>query len=139
MHAPQTAGPPAGYQWHQPAGWWLKNSHYVLYMIRELTAVFAVLWVLAFLQTLPLLKADPTGRAWRQVIESPGWLIFSVICLVFVLYHAWTAFTATSTLMYFRFGKTPIPGAVLNGMMFLQFFGATIVIGLILVYVTLLS
>src|SRR5205823_3789767 len=49
MHGQQTAGRTVGYPWRQPGDWWLKNSHYIMYMIRELTAVFAALWVVVFL------------------------------------------------------------------------------------------
>ena len=72
----------------------LKNSRYFMYMIRELTAVFAALWVVLFLAQIASNGRDP--RAWTVALSSPGWLVFSVIAFIFVMYHAWTAFTASA-------------------------------------------
>jgi len=130
MHGQQSAGRSVGYPWRQPSGWWLKNSHYIMYMIRELTAVFAALWVVVFLAQIAM-----NGRnvaKWSASLASPGWLVFSVIAFIFVMYHAWTAFTATSTLMYMRMGKEPVPAGTINGSMFVAWLVATIVIGVIL-------
>src|SRR4051812_1269466 len=121
---------PAGYPWHHPSGWWLKNNHYVLYMIRELTAVFAALWVVLFLGQI--MANHRNADKWLTSFQNPGWLIFSVIAFVFVMYHSWTSFTATSTLLYLRMGKQAVPGSTLNGLMFVGWAVASIVIGVIL-------
>jgi fumarate reductase subunit C len=127
------AARPTGYPWRMPAGWWLKNPRYLLYMLRELSAVFAALWVLLFLFQLPKIAEGPAGRAqWLQEISSPGWIIFSFVALLFVLYHAWTAFTATGTLVYLRMGKNPTPPNAINGTMLVAWAVATIVIGAII-------
>ena len=130
MHGQHTAGGSVGYPWHMPAGWWLKNNHYIMYMIRELTAVFAALWVVLFLAQIA-----SNGRnvaKWSATLQSPAGLVFSVIAFIFVMYHAWTAFTATSTLMYVRTGKTAVPPGTINGSMFVAWLVASIVIGVIL-------
>ena len=127
------AARPTGYPWRMPAGWWFKNPRYTLYMLRELSAVFAALWVVLFLLQLPKLAEGPTGRAqWLQEVTSPGWIIFSLIALLFVLYHAWTAFTSTGTLVYLRLGKKATPAGAINGGMLLAWAVATIVLGAIL-------
>jgi fumarate reductase subunit C len=133
MHGQQTAGRPVGYPWHQPSGWWLKNNRYIMYMIRELTAVFAALWVVIFLAQIAMNGRDVAKwQASLSAATSPGWLVFSVIAFIFVMYHAWTAFTATSTLMYIRVGKAPIPPGTVNGSMFIAWLVATIIIAVIL-------
>jgi fumarate reductase subunit C len=130
MHGQQTVRRPAGYPWRQPAGWWMKNTHYKMYMIRELTAVFAALWVVLFL--VQIATNGHNAAAWAASMRNPAWLVFSVIAFIFVLYHAWTAFTATSTLMYIRMGKQPIPPGTLNGSMFIGWIVASIVIAIFL-------
>ncbi|HZT09085.1 MAG TPA: hypothetical protein VFC51_18845 [Chloroflexota bacterium] len=130
MHGESSVRRPAGYPWHMPAGWWLKNGDYIRYMIREVTAVFAALWVVAFLVQLAGNGRNPA--AWAATFRSPGWLVFSIIALAFVLYHAWTAFTATGTLVHLRMGKQVVPSGQLNGVMFVGWAVATIVIGAIL-------
>ena len=132
MHG-QSAVRPNAYPWRQPAGWWLKNPRYTLYMLRELSAVFAALWVVLFLAQLPKLAEGPTGRAeWLQQVTSPGWIIFSLIALLFVLYHAWTAFTATGTLVYLRMGKSATPAGAINGTMLVAWAIATLVLAIIM-------
>jgi fumarate reductase subunit C len=130
MHGQETTGAPVGYPWRQPAGWWLKNNHYIMYMIRELTAVFAALWVVLFLAQIA--ANGKNAQAWAASMSSPSWLVFSVVAFIFVMYHAWTAFTATSTLMYMRMGKAPVPAGTINGSMFIAWLVASIVIGVIL-------
>ncbi len=131
MHTP---GPAPTYHPHLPANWWTKNQHYFLYMVRELTAVFAALWVVLFLLQLPQAAGGPGPHAlWLQSVASPAWILFSFISLCFVLYHAYTAFTATGTLLYIRMGPKPVPGSSLNALMFVGWAVATIVIAFILV------
>jgi fumarate reductase subunit C len=127
MHGGSTTYP-AGYPWRMRGDWWLKNPRYLLYMIRELSAVFAALWVVLFMFQLPQIAHQP--RQWAdEISRSPGWIIFSLIALLFVLYHAWTAFTATGTLLYLRMGKTPTPAGAINGTMLVAWAVASIVIG----------
>jgi fumarate reductase subunit C len=130
MHG-ATASRPAGYPWRMSAGWWLKNPRYFLYMIRELTAVFAALWVVLFMLQLPQIAAAP--REWaNDVSSSPGWILFSFVSLLFVVYHAWTFFTATGTAVYVRIGKTATPAGAINGATLVGWAVATVVIGFIL-------
>jgi fumarate reductase subunit C len=70
---------------------------------------------------------------WRESIKSPGWIAFSVVSLLFVLYHAWTAFTSFGTLLYFRVGKTATPSSALNGTMMIAWAVVSLVIAFILV------
>ena len=117
----------------QPGNWWLRNTHYVLYMFRELSAVFAAVWVLLFLMQLPVMAGGPAQyRAWLEMIRDPAWITFSAISLLFVLYHAWTAFTSTSAIMHFRMGTFILSGPIVNLGMFMTWAGATLVIGIFL-------
>lgn len=131
MHA---EGSPTLYHPRLPWNWWTKNQHYLLYMVRELTAVFAALWVVLFLVQIPQMAGGAEAHAqWLSMIRGPGWIIFSLVSMSFVLYHAYTAFTATDTLLYIRVGPKPVPGSSLNSLMFIGWTIATIVIAFILV------
>jgi fumarate reductase subunit C len=130
----EAAARPTVYPWRQPAGWWLKNRRYFLYMLRELSAVFVALWVVWFLLQLPQIANPATRAQWLQSIQSPGWVAFSFVALLFVLYHAWTAFTATGTLVYMRVGKAPTPPGAINGTMLVAWLVASIVLGAIMLW-----
>ncbi len=131
MHSARSVSRVRAYDWHMPSDWWLKKRNYLLYMIRELTAVFAALWVVIFLVQLPLLKSNPA--AWSQFMASPGWMLFSLISLLFVLYHAWTWFNLMGTVLYFRPGKQAIPGKTIVAAMLFVWAAVSIVIALILI------
>ena len=107
MHTTRPVSKVPAYDWHMPSGWWLKKKNYLLYMLRELTAVFAALWVVLFLAMLPQLKTNPA------VMRSPIWIAFSLIALLFVLYHAFTWFNLMGAVLYFRPGTAPIPGGLI--------------------------
>lgn len=135
MHGDSRATLPA-YPWRMPAVWWWKKGHYFMYMMRELSAVFAALWVVLFLAQLPFMAAGPQNlaafRAWQDVAHSPGWVLFSLVTLVFVLYHVWTWFNLMGTVIYLRAGKLVLTGKPVAGAMFLAWAGITLVIGAIL-------
>jgi fumarate reductase subunit C len=124
------------YSWRMPAGWWLGHGRYFMYMMRELSAVFAALWLVFFLAQIPQIGAGAANLAayvaWLDFIRSPGWVIFSVVTLVFVLYHAFTWFNLMGTVLYVRLGKTPIPGSAIVGLMFVAWAGISLIIALII-------
>ncbi len=131
MHSAHPVSRVPSYPWHMPSGWWLKKRNYLLYMIRELTAVFAALWVVIFLAQLPLLKSSPDS--WSQFMRSPGWMLFSLISLLFILYHAFTWFNLMGTVLYLRPGKQAIPGRTIVAVMLFVWAAVSIVIALVLI------
>lgn len=117
-----------------PATWWIRSRHYFLYMLREMSAVFAALWVLLLLAQVPQMAGGAEAhRMWLGGVRSVGWVAFSLVSLLFVLYHAWTLFTSTGTVVRVRLGKQPVPGRSLNAAMFLGWAVTTLVIAFVLV------
>ena len=128
-----TSGPrPATYGWHMPANWWLQNKRYFAYMVRELTAVFAALWVILLLVQLPAMAAGPQNpyahNGWVEFVHSPEWVLFSIVAFFLVGYHAWTWFNLMGTVLYLRMGKTAIPSRLIVLSMFLAWIGASIIV-----------
>jgi len=121
-----------GFRPHMPSGWWTKNGHYFMYMVRELTAVFVAAWVVLFLAQLPAMAAfprDPNAYYnWLAFVRSPGWVIFSFITLFFVGYHAVTWFILMGTVIYLRLGKTRIPAGLIVATMFLAWFSISFIL-----------
>jgi fumarate reductase subunit C len=118
-----------------PSGWWLKKRNYVLYMVRELTAVFAALWAVLFVFQLPRLRTEPLG--WERAMSSPGWTAFSFVAFAFVLYHAWTWFNLMGTVIYLRPGKNPISGRTIIATMLFVWAALSILIAFILITPTI--
>jgi fumarate reductase subunit C len=114
MHPPATPQRVPTYRPRLPATWWLRNRRYFMYVVRELTAVFAALWLVSFLVQIPLMAGGPEAHSrWLATVRSPGWILFSLVSLAFVLYHAWTWFNVMGTTIYLRLGKKPIPASTL--------------------------
>jgi fumarate reductase subunit C len=105
-----------------PGDWWLKNKRYFAYMLRELTAVFAALWVILLLVQIPMMSAGPQNlplyNAWIQFMLSPGWVLFSIVAFFMVCYHSVTWFILMGTVTWIRFGKAPIPSGLIISSMF---------------------
>ena len=126
----------AGYRQPMPNDWWLKSYRYFMYMMRELTALFAALWVLGFLAQLPMMAGYPENMGaynrWLEYARSPVWIIFSFISLIFVLYHAVTFINLMGTVMTARFGKVRIGGGMVVAPMLLAWLGITIILAAII-------
>ncbi|MGA9855584.1 MAG: fumarate reductase subunit C [Gammaproteobacteria bacterium] len=74
-------------------GWWRRNTFYIEYMIHEATAVFVAAYALVLLVGLVRLSQGQSAwDAWLQALRSPLSIIFHMIILVAVSYHAWTWF-----------------------------------------------
>lgn len=128
---------PSPLPWHMPKGWWLKNTHYFMYMMRELSAVFAALWVILFLVQLPSMAAGPermaSFKAWLDFVGSPAWVIFSLISLVFVIYHALTWIKLMGTVIRVRVGTTVLTGNLVVALVMAAWAGISIVVGFVIV------
>src|SRR5688500_16744787 len=131
MHTVRPSSTVPAYPWHMKSDWWLKKRNYTLYMVRELTAVFAALWVVIFLFQLPNLRTNPLG--WQAFMTSPGWMVFSIVALAFVLYHAWTWVNLMGTVLYFRPGKTPIAGRTIISAMLFVWAAISVVLALLII------
>ena len=74
-------------------GWWWRNPFYVEYMLHEATALFVAAYALVLLVGLVRLSQGETAwNTWLAALKSPSSIVFSVIVLVAVTYHAWTWF-----------------------------------------------
>jgi fumarate reductase subunit C len=78
----------------RPMGaWWRRNPFYGWYMLRELSCVFVTAYALVLLWGLACLaQGRPAWEAWRESLAQWPALLFHVVALVLVTYHAWTWF-----------------------------------------------
>ena len=71
---------PRSYPWRMRAGWWTRKGHYFWYVVREFTSLPLALWLLWLLYDI----------SRRQLVAQPAFLVFSIVCLPFALYHSIT-------------------------------------------------
>ena len=74
-------------------GWWMKNPHFISYMIREGSAVFLTVYAIILLVGLNSLShGEAAYNAWRAALATPPLILFHVVALAAVSYHSFTWF-----------------------------------------------
>jgi fumarate reductase subunit C len=70
-----------------PASWFTRKGHYFWYVVREFTALPLALWLLWLLVEVQRASNGPAGYAPHA---SAAFIAFSVVVLLFALYHSVT-------------------------------------------------
>jgi fumarate reductase subunit C len=99
---PSPSGPgrathPQAYQRRYPLIWWYRNPRYFTYMLRELSSVSLVFWLLLMLRQLDQVRKGPEAyQRFVRGLRSPFWLAFNLFNLGLALFHSytWLALTA---------------------------------------------
>ena len=112
------------------AGWWTRKRHYFLYMVREFTALPLALWLLWLLYEI---YRAGRGPAHFYPPASTAFVIFSVICLVFALYHSFTFLSLAGVILHFKVFDKPVPSRLIVMSQFGLWLVASIVIGVVLI------
>jgi fumarate reductase subunit C len=116
--------------YRQPFTWWLRRRGYVLYMIRELSALPVALWWVLFLVEVARLRQGPAGY---HPLE--GWfVVVSVICLVAALWHSYTFLTLAGLIMRIPIGDRTVPARTIVGAAFSGFVVVTAVVAGLLIW-----
>lgn len=88
-------------------GWWKKNPFYVEYMIHEGTALFVAAYAITLLVGLVRLgQGEAAWNAWLEALKSPLAIVFHLVLLVAIAYHAFT---------WFKLFPLTMPPIVING------------------------
>ena len=85
-------------------GWWLANSHYQQYMIREWTSFFVAVFSLIYIYELSLFASGAKDSA-LTLLKNPGIIFFNIVALLFTMYHALTWFYLTGRVQPIKIGK----------------------------------
>jgi fumarate reductase subunit C len=119
------------YPWRMPANWWTRRRHYVLYMLREFTAVPMALWLLWLLWEI---QRAGSGQAHYYAPSSILFVAFSVVVLLFALYHSYTFLKLAGVIIRIKLFDKPIPPGVIVAAMFGLWGLASVVVGFVLIW-----
>jgi fumarate reductase subunit C len=122
---------PREYRWRMPANWWARNRHYLGYMLREFSAAPMALWMLWLLVEI---RRAADGPAHYAPHASAAFVAFSVIVLLFSLYHSVTFLSLAGTILHFKIFGRPVPSRLIVVAMFGQWLVASVVIAFVLVW-----
>jgi fumarate reductase subunit C len=95
-----------------PYDWWLRNHRYLLYMLRDFSPVPFSLWLLWWLVEISRLKAGPAGY---HPHAGPGFVAFSVICLLFALLHSVTFLNLSGVILRIPLGERILSPQLIRG------------------------
>ena len=119
------------YRRPMPAGWWTRRSHYFWYVVREFTSLPLAAWLLWFLVEIQRAQAGPHGYHPHM---STGFVVFSVIVLLFAIYHSVTFLSLAGTILHFNVLDRPVPAQLIVASQFAIWLVASAVIAFVLVY-----
>ena len=96
-------------------GWWWRNTYYMHYMAREVTAVFVVAYAVVLLVGLVRLsQGEAAFDGWLLALQSPLSLVFHLVVLATLIYHTCSWFKTMPLTMPVMFvgGKQVQPGVI---------------------------
>jgi fumarate reductase subunit C len=124
------AAPTRVYRPAMPRGWWLRQRHYFLYIVREFTALPLALWLLWLLVEIQRASNGPKGYAPHG---SAAFVVFSVIVLGFALYHSITFLSLAGVIINVKLMGKPVPSRLIVLSQFGLWFVASVVVAAVLI------
>jgi len=101
---------PRWYRRHVSVYWWLGQRQYLKFILREVSSVFVAWFVVLTLLQLRALRVGPEAYArFVHWLEHPATIVFNVICLFFVIFHAITWFNLAPRAMAVKFRGKRLP------------------------------
>jgi fumarate reductase subunit C len=114
-----------------PAGWWTRQRHYFLYVVREFTALPMALWLIWLLFEIRRLG---NGARGYYPPRSAAFIAFSVVVLLFSLYHSYTFLKLAGVIIRLKLFDRPIPSRVIVVAMFGLWAVASAVVAFVLIW-----
>jgi fumarate reductase subunit C len=99
------------------AGWWRRDRFFVVYMVREVTAVIVALYAIVLLVgVLRLSQGEAAWQGWLEALRSPLSILFHVVLLAGMIYHAisWFQIMPKTMPMLFVGGKRVTASTITN-------------------------
>ena len=111
--------------------WFLRSRGYVQYVLREFSALPIAVWMLWFLVEISRLH---DGAAGYHAHLSAAFVVFSLVCLAFALWHSYTFLSFSGLIMRIPIGDRLLPAGAIRIGAFAAFVALTIVISVLLAW-----
>lgn len=111
-------------------GWWRRNPFFMRYMAREASAVFlAVYAVILLVGVFRLSQGKAAYDAWLAALTSPLSILFHLVALLAVCYHAYTWWKVMpKTLPMLHVGGRRIPEITLSAVGWAAWLAASLIV-----------
>ena len=100
------------------------------YTVREFTALPLAVWLLWFLVEI---KQAGGGAAGYSPHSSTAFVVFSVVCLAFALYHSVTFLSLAGVIIHLKVMDRPVPSRLIVASQFGLWLVASLLIGAVLI------
>jgi fumarate reductase subunit C len=121
---------------HPPVSllWWARKPSYLLFVLRELSAVFIAWFVVYLLMLVHAVSSGPDSyQRFLELSAHPLMVVLNVVALAFVLLHAVTWFALAPKAIVLKLGGWRVPpGLILGG-----HYGAWVIVSAIVAWVVL--
>ncbi len=105
---------PRPYRQPHPWNWFLKRPRYLIFMLRELTAVLVGAYLIFLLVLLGRLGAEQTAFVdFLRALTGPAAMAFHVVVFLAALFHSITWFNLTPKAMPFFIGEKRVADPVI--------------------------
>jgi len=111
-------------------GWWRRNPFFMRYMVREASAVFLAIYaVILLVGVLRLSQGRAVYDAWLAALASPLSIVFHLIALAAVCYHAYTWWKVMpKTMPMLHLGGRRIPEITLSAVGWAAWLAASLIV-----------
>lgn len=112
------------------AGWWRRNPFFMRYMAREASAVFLAIYAVTLLVgVFRLSQGKAVYDAWLAALTSPLSIVFHLVALLAVCYHAYTWWKVMpKTLPMLHVGGRRIPETTLSAVGWAAWLAASVIV-----------
>ncbi|HEY2946976.1 MAG TPA: hypothetical protein VGJ53_01040 [Micromonosporaceae bacterium] len=117
------------YRQRVPLFWWLSRRSYFAFVVRELTSLAVVWFVVYLLWLVWAVGSGPT--AYQRFLDRSAepWLVaINVVALAFAIYHTVTWFAVTPQAMVLRVRRRRLPGQAIAGALYLAWLAVSAVL-----------
>ena len=125
------AKPAAAYPVKQPFTWWTRRRGYLLYMLREFTAVGIAAWMILFLVEIARARQ---GAAGYQPLGGPLFITVGAVCLALALWHSYTFLSLAGLIMRIPLGDRTVSPRLIVSVMYGGLVAVTAVIAALLIW-----
>jgi fumarate reductase subunit C len=106
-------------RWYRPrvsTYWWLWRRAYLKFILRELSSIFVVYFVVLILLLLRALSHGPEAyAAFQEWLKTPRLIALNGVSLLFVLFHTITWFNLAPRAMVMRVRGKRVPDLLIAG------------------------
>ncbi len=115
-----------------PANWWLKKRNYLIFVLRELSAVFVAIVAIGTVIQVQALRDGATAYAgYQAMLDSPVMIALNVVALLFALLHTITWFLLAGRVLVIPVGEKTVPSRVVVAGHFLMWLALSVVFAVI--------